>query len=303
MRAIDALRRHPARRVEAVERRVGRLAGGRVLAGGLAELLRTPLRRRGCRRRSGTRGRAPRRSARSPSSCAARRAGHDRAGRRGRADQRAGLARVHRAQPVAVERAIAEPAASRSIAWPPTMPHGPAASATMADRVRAFAAPTAGSRGLARQQRERLGEQRVARQDRLPFAVDDVARSAARAAACRRPSPAGRRGPASRCGSARARTRRAAPARAPRPTSSAVALRRPLRPRRARGSAAAACRRRTGCSASPRRRAAGRRGRSGGSARARRPRRCAARRARRGECASPRAVVGVVAGRAKPGRP
>ena len=42
-RALDALGRHPARRVEAVERRIGRLARGGVLAGGLAERLRRPL--------------------------------------------------------------------------------------------------------------------------------------------------------------------------------------------------------------------------------------------------------------------
>jgi hypothetical protein len=43
-----------------------------------------------------------------------------------------------------------EPAASRSIAWPPTMPHGPAASATIriAASLRAASAGSAGSRAI-----------------------------------------------------------------------------------------------------------------------------------------------------------
>ncbi len=108
-------------------------------------------------------------------------AGHDRAAHRRRADQRAGLPRVHGAQPVGVERNGAWPApcpaACRSIAWPPTMPIAPAASATTrttrslrADDRRIVAA------GLARQQRERLGLQPVAGENRDAVAVDDVQR-------------------------------------------------------------------------------------------------------------------------------
>ena len=97
--AREAFGRQRARPLQAEERRVGRLAGGGVLAGGLAERRPTRLRRRGCRRRSGTRGRTRCAAAidrrRSAASVAA---AHDRAGDRRRADQRAGLACVHVAQ-------------------------------------------------------------------------------------------------------------------------------------------------------------------------------------------------------------
>ena len=39
-RAVDALRREPARSLETEERRIRRFAGGGVLAGGLAQLVR-----------------------------------------------------------------------------------------------------------------------------------------------------------------------------------------------------------------------------------------------------------------------
>ena len=85
-----------ATRSSPIERRVGRLAGGGVLAGGLAELARRRPRRRGCRRRSGTRARARRRTRSMAPTASSVRAGHDGAGDRRRADERAGLARVHR---------------------------------------------------------------------------------------------------------------------------------------------------------------------------------------------------------------
>ena len=53
-----------ARRFEAVDGGIGRLAGAGILAGGLAEVAGSRLRRRGCRRRSERRGRAVVRSLR-----------------------------------------------------------------------------------------------------------------------------------------------------------------------------------------------------------------------------------------------
>ena len=132
---------------------------------------------------------------------------------------------------VAVERRRAgrRPPA-RSIAWPPTMP---ARAGGVGDDARSPAA-CAGQRAgrspcvgrLARQQRERLGQQRRRRRGSPCPRRSTTWRSAGRAAACRRPSPAGRREPASRCESARARTRPAAPARSAASASRPMAVRR-----------------------------------------------------------------------------
>ncbi len=69
------------------------------------------------------------------------------------------------------------PAACRSIAWPPTMPVAPAASADdLHDAELPRDERRIGAVGLAREQRERLRLQAVARQDRDAVAVDDVQR-------------------------------------------------------------------------------------------------------------------------------
>ena len=118
--------------LEAEQGRVGRLAGGRVLAGGLAERPRPRPRRRGCRRRSGTRGRAARRSR----STAATRAGGapammapaTAAARMSAPVLRACMSCRPSASSACRRRGVARRPA-RSIAWPPTMPAAPAASA------------------------------------------------------------------------------------------------------------------------------------------------------------------------------
>ena len=122
------------------ERRVGRLAGGGVLAGRLAERADVPSTSSTSstiwKARPISRAEARRRRAIVAASAPA----IDRAGHRGRPDQRAGLARVHVGERGGVEgrarrRRRAGRPASRSIAWPPTMPAAPAAAAIDADRL------------------------------------------------------------------------------------------------------------------------------------------------------------------------
>ena len=117
-----------------------------------------------------------------------------------------------------------ETPAARSSAWPPTIPHAPAARATT-PMTRSLRAHTTGSllSGAARHQRERLREQAVAGQDGHALRLRRREASVVPVASCRCPWRAGRRESASRCGSARSRRRRASPARDRRPTASALA--------------------------------------------------------------------------------
>ena len=106
---------------------------------------------------------------------------HDRAGDRRRADERAGLARVHGAQPVGVER---DPLAGRLAGGlqidrlAADHAGGARGVAPITSMTRSLRAASAGSRGrrLAREQRERLGVQAVAGENRHAVAVDDVQR-------------------------------------------------------------------------------------------------------------------------------
>ena len=144
------------------------------------------------------------------------RARHDRAGDGRGADQRAGLARVHRAQ--RRRGRAASPRRRRGLAdrspgrrpcrQRPPRPRRCAITRSL--RRPSSAGFVACRRRLAREQRERFGQQPVAGEDRHRLRRTRRATSAVRAAACRCPSPAGRRGSASRCGSARSRTRPAA---------------------------------------------------------------------------------------------
>ena len=137
------------------------------------------------------------------------------------------------------------------------MPPAPAASpTTLTTRsLRADDRRLVGRR-LARQQRERFGLQAVAGEYRNAFAVHARAASAVPAAACHRPWPGDRRGSASRCGSARWRTRPATRSNArPRVRSTLRAgFDRPacdrIGGRQRQHRAEAVCRRRRRCSAS-----------------------------------------------------
>ena len=162
--------------VEAVERRVGGLAGRGVLAGGLAELA-TRLRRRGCRRRSGRRGRPGRRNAdgRDLSAVApAMIAPASAATRISAPVLRACISRS--AGAVERLRARARPPADRAPGRRPCRPH---------PRPRRRSRPSAACGGstrrprrprarFAREQGEGFGQQRVAGEDGHAFAVDDV---------------------------------------------------------------------------------------------------------------------------------
>ena len=178
---------------------IRRLGAGGVLARGLAELLRRCLRRRGCRPRSETRGRCRRRSDRSRRR-PRRRAPAMIAPLTADARMSAPVLRACMARRPSASSVIAWPgacpAACRSIAWPPTMPAAPAASrddpqrraacgativADRRDAARARAARTLRPAG-----RRRRGSRCRRRRRR--------AASAVRAAACRCPSPADRRG-------------------------------------------------------------------------------------------------------------
>ena len=135
------------------------------------------------------------------------------------------------------------PAACRSIAWPPTMPAAPAASPIDAQRRAACAPASVGIVvcRLAREQRERLGLQAVAGEDRDAVAVDDVQRRPSapqRVVVHRRQIVVDQRVGVNQLD---ARTRRAARMRDRVGVPVAV---RPRRRRRASGSGAAACRRR-----------------------------------------------------------
>ena len=241
-------------------------------------------RRRGCRRRSETRGRGRCRTSSIAIRVGGRCAGHDRAGERGAADEGAGLARVHRSgAPSASSGAapgMAAPA-DRSPVHRPCRPRRPlrrrAASVAQLPAREIAGVDQRGFGGFAREQRERLGQQAVAGEDGHAFADRRRARSAGRAAACRCPWPAGRRGRASRCGSARPRTRPGARAHvtagAPAPLGHAP------RPPPAPGSAAGACRPRSRCSAWPRTRRRGAPAAPAASGRGPRRRRGGARRA------------------------
>ena len=123
-------------------------------------------------------------------------------------------------------------------------------------RAAQFVAATSGPRRLAREQRERFGQQRVAGEDRHAFAEDDVGRRPAppqRVVVHRRQIVVHERIGVDHLERARRRHR-----------ERERRVRRPGRwrcgdrfgGRRARAAAAAACRRRAGCSASPRRRSA-----------------------------------------------
>ena len=187
------------RRVEAVERRIGRLAGGRVLAGGLAEL----------RRRAfdvedvvdDLEGEAELGGVASiASSCVVGRAGHDRAGRAPtRGSARRSCARASRAAPSAssgaARRRLAAPR-DRSPVRRPCRPRPRPRRRSPID-ARACARRCVGvvaAARLARQQRERFGQQRRRRRGSPCPRRTRRAASAGRAAACRCPSPAGRRG-------------------------------------------------------------------------------------------------------------
>ena len=172
------------RALEAEQRRVGRLAGGGVLAGRLAEVGGRALdvqhvvdnlegeadlaaedadggdRRRRRRRPSSRRRPLPPQSARR--SCA-------------RACRPAWRRRTSAASAPSCGRT-----ASRSMAWPPTMPAAPAAVA-MTPMVCSLRSDDGRMRvvRLARQPRERLGQQAVTDEDRLPLAEADVGGRAA----------------------------------------------------------------------------------------------------------------------------
>ena len=200
-RAVDAVGGQPPRCVEAVERRVGRLAGGGVLAGGLAELRSTRLRRRGCRRRSGTRGRPRARSGRSLRSARLGRARHDRAGERRREISAPVLRMCISRRPR--RRSSGSRAGSGRLrdrcACPPTMPAAPAASATIATACELAAAQLVGGdrprRAPARARAARTPRSAARRRRGSPCPRRRRReRSAGRGASCRCPSPAGRRG-------------------------------------------------------------------------------------------------------------
>ena len=125
-------------------------------------------------------------------------------------------------------------------------------------------------RRLARQQRERLGLQAVAGEDRDAVAVDDVQRRPSapqRVVVHRRQIVVDERVGVDQLERAGGRQRRVA-----RRGGAADRVRDRVGGGERRASAAAACRRRTGCSASPRRRAPGRPAATADSARARRRR-------------------------------
>ena len=150
------------------------------------------------------------------------------------------------------------PTLARSIAWPPAMPASPAAAREQAAHPRP-AAPARRCQSVGVSTSNASACMRVAGQHRRGLAEVARARSACRGAGRRRPCTAGRRGPASRRGSARPRRRRAS---APLGAAPCTARR-----RRARAAGAPACRRRGRRSASPRRgRPARRRGTQASSA-------------------------------------
>ena len=182
----------------------------------LPEVLRTRLRRRGCRRRSERRGRcsAPYAStARDRGSLAPAMIAPAAADARISAP---GLPRVHRAQAVGVER-LRAPGRDRLRDRSPGRRPCPSArrfgdepdDAQLPLRRRRRVAGPRGSRASS-------ANASVSRPSPARIAIASpwtTCRSAGRAAACRCPSPADRRGSASRCGSTRSRRRPAAPAR------------------------------------------------------------------------------------------
>ena len=104
-----------------------------------------------------------------------------------------------RARAACARESASVPADSRSIAWPPTIPTTPAASAMRASTRRRLPARHRRLHSRPREQREGFRQKAIARQNRDALAVDDMERRPAAAQRCRRPWPAGRRGSASRC--------------------------------------------------------------------------------------------------------
>ena len=194
-RASRRLGREPARLVEAEEDGIGRLARRGVLAGGLAELGRRPLDVEDVvddLERQAEVAAVPSIAAIASSP----RAGHDGAGdARRRESARRSCARACRASAVA-SSAAARARGLQVDGLAADHAAGPAAAATMRDRARACARESESGRAarLAREQRERFGQQAVAGQNRHALAVTRRAPSAGRAAACRRPSRGDRRG-------------------------------------------------------------------------------------------------------------
>ena len=116
-RQLRARSRHsaamPLRRVEAVERRIGRLAGRGILARRLAELSGRRPRRRGCRRQSETPGRSSAAARSIASICSVAAAAHDGAGlRRRRESALPSSSRACVVSAVGIERRRRRPAGS-----------------------------------------------------------------------------------------------------------------------------------------------------------------------------------------------
>ncbi len=189
--------------------------------------------RRGCRRRSGTGRPAPRRSGRRDVSQVRRHPSSSRTQSTDARDQPAGLQLVEAAQRRR-RRARRRAGDVEVLAADHPADARPRRPARAAPRARAPARPAwrverrAGSASA-----NRPSPARIATPRRTP-----CGRSAGRGAGRRRPSPAGRRGSASRCGSSRARRRAAAPSsgsrRAPRAVASASTGRIRLPPREQR---------------------------------------------------------------------
>ena len=193
--------RHPARRVEAVERRIRRLAGRGVLARRLAEIRRRALdvedvvddlKREAELRRRRVDRRPPARSLPPPMIAPAA------------ADARISapvFLRVHRAQRRrASSGGGARPCGSgvthaRSIAWPPTMPDGAGRRGDDVDHAQLARDQRRDPRArLAREQRETLRSAGRRRPGSPCPRRRRRAASAGRGASCRRPWPADRRG-------------------------------------------------------------------------------------------------------------
>ena len=263
-RALDARSREPPRFFEAVDRRIGGLAGRGILAGGLAEIRRRAfdvedvvddLKREADALAVGVDRRR---------SSASSGAGHDRAGDGRCPDQGAGLARVHRAQASLRSSGVAPGATRprRSSTWPPTMPAAPGSFGDDADHAELFAgrAPP-DAVGAAAGSRASSANASVSSaspgEDGHRFAMDDVRGRASAphgVVVHRREVVVDQRVGVDQLD--RARRRHREPAGILR--REAERGRRTLLPRRGRASAAGVCRRRAGCSAS---RASGRAGR------------------------------------------
>jgi hypothetical protein len=183
---------------------------------GLAERPRPSRSRRGCRRRSGRARPARSRSLGSSHCAGSLLSGQEQHALDAGADQPPGLELVQPAQAGRAPGAV--PATSRYC--PPTIPSTPGRGGQLAPRgqhVRRADRPAG-----RQQQPERLRVEPVAGEDRDVLA-ERAWQVGGRGAGRRRPSPAGRRGSASRCGSARARPPAAAPRTGRAPIARAVA--------------------------------------------------------------------------------